>query len=71
MKNCRNCGSPEIYENRVAVEMARTFAKVRWDFNLQVCTACGLADWFMRPEDLDWVKRNFAHVPPSTPRRDR
>jgi hypothetical protein len=62
-QTCRNCGSADLYTNPVQLEnMARSNGMLAstWYFNLRVCVACGLADWFLAKQDLEWVKRKFS-----------
>jgi hypothetical protein len=73
MQSCRNCGSHELYEHLVSVEDMKRVAifgyPTPWQYNLRVCTTCGLTDWFVPPHGVGWVKRNFKRVTRPRPRR--
>jgi predicted nucleic-acid-binding Zn-ribbon protein len=64
MQVCRNCGSTEIYAGDITPRVNAWF-QANWYFKLQVCTGCGLSEWFLTDADFAWVKENFSPVNPA------
>lgn len=59
-KPCRNCASTEFYTREVSdahgyLPVGLFSAECR----LRVCGGCGLAEWYVKPASLAWVKKKF------------
>ena len=65
MKKCTECGSSEIYSTEVQSGggnapylLPGTGIFIPAKFKIYVCGNCGFVKWFVRPEDLEKVKKS-------------
>jgi hypothetical protein len=58
---CRNCGARRFYTRDARLDQSAVPVGIFFTAacRVRVCGACGLVDWFLTSETLDYVRDNY------------